>query len=1073
MLVNSSTTAPHKFSANQVYRVIKPYELTAQQAAAVQDASIDSPNLVVAGAGSGKTELMAVRVLWLVANGFAKPEEILGLTFTRKAAAELSKRIYESLLKLRDSEMWPEELDYDFTAPTISTYNAYANNLFRDFALAIGYEPEAALLTEAAAYQLAREVVLKQGSAIDERIADLDQNLNSVVENVLALAQSMNDNLVVASQVEAVIQDVVSSVSELPKKSGGTDKSQFAYMTSSLQPIAITPILAKLAEAYRAEKLRQGFVDYSDQVALAERAVREVPTLGERERSVHKQVLLDEYQDTSYLQTRLLQNLYAGLSVFAVGDPNQSIYGWRGASASNLSSFFEDFAAPEGAKAFELSTSWRNPKKVLSLANHLIGQLKVIELEPSPSAQTGSVEVNFAQDLNLEAQQVAAWFRQRMSSEKSAALLMRKRSQMNLFVSALEDAGLEVEVVGLGGLLDVPEVVDLVSALRAIHNPAAGTQLIRLLAGPRWRIGAKDLERLHRYASRKARVEDELRERIQEGLAPEDSLSIVDALDLILDEKEPEKIGFSEVGLVRLKDAARLLRQMRQQTGMSLVEFVRSVEQELWLDIEVQANPRRKNPMAHLNAFAAIVAGYAGSNNQPHLGGFLNWLEFADERERFEVPSTNPERGVVQVLTIHAAKGLEWDHVAVSNLIDGDFPSSGKGSSGWLATGKLPFPLRGDHASLPVWNYKNHSAQPDVKKSIDDFKDDMKSHLLKEELRLMYVAVTRPKSDLLLTGSYWKPGNKSSRKPSEFLMAASEKFQIVIPELISELNPLQEIEVVESWPLDPLGERHRKNAERAANSTLDAIESLARIENLQSKIEDILEGDQIQQDITLLLAEKEAALLENERVQLPVRIPASSFKDYIGDFESIVARLRRPMPQPPYKQTRTGTLFHSWVEGHFGAGNIIGQLQDITESADADGSALELESIALLQKNFNGSRFANMQPVEIEREIQLTIAANTFICKLDAVFKTEKGFEIIDWKTGKAPKNAADQKLKVLQLALYRLAYSRFSGIPLEQIEVGFYFVAEDKEVKPAEIPNESELLELWGAIELQKSSLF
>ncbi|MSZ21210.1 MAG: AAA family ATPase, partial [Actinobacteria bacterium] len=156
-----------KFSANQVYAVIKPYQLTAEQEAAVQSAPVDSPSLVVAGAGSGKTELMSVRVLWLVANGFARPEQILGLTFTRKAAAELSKRIYESLLKLRDSELWPQDLEYDFAPPNISTYNAYANGLFRDFALAIGYEPEAALLTEAAAFQLAREVVVRHGSDID------------------------------------------------------------------------------------------------------------------------------------------------------------------------------------------------------------------------------------------------------------------------------------------------------------------------------------------------------------------------------------------------------------------------------------------------------------------------------------------------------------------------------------------------------------------------------------------------------------------------------------------------------------------------------------------------------------------------------------------------------------------------------------------------------------------------------------------------------------------------------------------------------------------------------------------
>ena len=194
------------------------------------------------------------------------------------------------------------------------------------------------------------------------------------------------------------------------------------------------------------------------------------------------------------------------------------------------------------------------------------------------------------------------------------------------------------------------------------------------MAGPRWRIGAKDLERLHHYANRKSKVTDELREKINLGLAPEDALSLVDALDLLLEENQDlTTIGFSELTLSRLRDAAKLFQMMRQQTGLGLVEFVRSVEQELWLDIEVQANPRRKNPMAHLNAFAGIVAGYANSNNQPHLGGFLSWLEFADEKERFEVPNASASKGVVQVLTIHSAKGLEWDFVSVANLVEGDF----------------------------------------------------------------------------------------------------------------------------------------------------------------------------------------------------------------------------------------------------------------------------------------------------------------------------------------------------------------------------------------------------------------
>ncbi|CAB4552335.1 unannotated protein [freshwater metagenome] len=641
---------------------------------------------------------------------------------------------------------------------------------------------------------------------------------------------------------------------------------------------------------------------------------------------------------------------------------------------------------------------------------------------------------------------------------------MRKKSQMPTFVAALESAGLEVEVVGLGGLLEMPEVVDLVSALKVIHNPASGSALIRLLAGPRWRIGAKDLERLHHYANRKSKVADELREKINLGLAPEDALSLVDALDLLLEENQDlTTIGFSDLALSRLRDAAQLFQRMRQQTGLGLVEFVRSVEQELWLDIEVQANPRRKNPMAHLNAFAAIVAGFANSNNQPHLGGFLSWLEFADEKERFEAPNSSASQGVVQVLTIHAAKGLEWDYVAIANLVDGDFPSTGKGTSGWLGVGKLPYPLRGDSTSLPVWNYSNCSTQPEVKATIDAFKVDMKTHLLNEELRLMYVATTRPKKELLLTGSYWKAGNKNSRLPSPFLISACELMNKKIDEIESQENPSELVAAVEQWPLDPLGERHRINLERAAKQVSNGLieqDSTLRLEEIQA----VHEGDKIQQDIDLLLIERQESFQQLEEINLPVRIPASSFKDFIADFDATSQRLRRPMPQAPYKQTRSGTLFHSWVEGQFGFGQFFGE-QSYEDSGLETLESLAFENIEQLQQNFSKSRFAKMTPLDIEREIQFTIGQNTFICKLDAVFETDSGVLIVDWKPGKAPKDKADEKLRSLQLALYRLAYSQFTGMPIEKVEVCFYFVAEDLELVPEAIADENELMTLWSQV--------
>ena len=166
----------YKYSANEISRALgNAHDLTPEQEKAIEKASIDSPSLVVAGAGSGKTFLMSVRVPWLVANGYAKPEEILGLTFTRKAAAELAKRIFESLIKLRDQgTYWPKDIAADFTPPNVSTYNSYANNLFRDFALQLGYEADAIQLTEATSYQFAKQLLSKRGALVAPDLLEED-----------------------------------------------------------------------------------------------------------------------------------------------------------------------------------------------------------------------------------------------------------------------------------------------------------------------------------------------------------------------------------------------------------------------------------------------------------------------------------------------------------------------------------------------------------------------------------------------------------------------------------------------------------------------------------------------------------------------------------------------------------------------------------------------------------------------------------------------------------------------------------------------------------------------------------
>ena len=1100
-----------RISAQQLYSGVlgKKYQLTDEQVAAVEQASIVAPSLVVAGAGSGKTELMAVRVLWLVANEFAQPEQILGLTFTRKAASELSRRINNALRNLAShQEFCPQSLKGDFAPPWIGTYNSYANSLFHDFALGLGYEAESTLLTEAGSFQLARDVIQKYGMDVDPRLADQDADLKSTVEKVLALAQELNDNRQSSAAITELLDDYKENYAGIdPGPRGGNADSREIW-----DKFLVTDIIGKLADFYRAEKRRLSYVDYSDQVVLAERAVRELPAVRERENGRFKQVLLDEYQDTSFLQTQLLAGLFSGQSVFAVGDPNQSIYGWRGASAANLSSFGRDFAdgfAEElgqagglAAEHFTLSVSWRNPTSVLELSNHLAAPLQLrphylpkqdwslrpVELRPQTSAERGSIDVTWAQTLDEEAASVADWFKKHMGvgSAESGAVLLRAKTQMLTFVNALELRGLDVEVIGIGGLLEMPEVVDLVSALRVVHDPSSGSQLVRLLTGARWRIAAKDIDRLFRYAGKLNRKFSK-----QDGYAEEAALSLIDTLDALRDDYHAERSGIPEPGLARLRNAAEVFHNLRTKTGLPLVDFVRTVEQELWLDIEVRANPKRKQPMAHLNAFAESVSGYAAGAQKPTLGSFLRWLDFAEEYEKFDVPSPRPAVGRIQVQTVHSAKGLEWDLVAVPQLNAGTFPSTNKIGAGWLTPGVLPYPLRGDSESLPRWDLESNppANHTEFKKTMDRFKELVREHKIAEELRLLYVAVTRPKQALLLSGSYWKGSNLTPSNRSPFMDSVLEVKHLVnianldvngdLPATTSDTNPLLENEKTETWPLDPLGSTHGERVRRAA------AQVRASIEAGDLRTIDLATAQTHLGDIDLLIAERAERLAQLDRVELPVRINASGFKDYLQDAENLADRMQRPVPLQPFAATRAGTIFHSLMEERFAG--LADRWHTDSEGIDyetvaaggAEISAAQLATMDLaahqqrietLLRTFDASRWAGLQPSDCEIEIQLAIGANIFICKLDAVFATpDGGFEIVDWKTGEPPKDAEEEYSRSLQLALYRMAYCELKGLPPAKVSATLYYVEANKELSP-ELLSKAQLLELWNQVAQPKA---
>lgn len=1065
-------------SAVEIARALGLPEPTRQQQAVIE--APVRPAIVVAGAGSGKTETMANRVVWLLANGHARVPEILGLTFTRKAAGELAARIRTRIEQLVASGLTDIAFD-PFESPEVATYNAFANAIFRENALLIGREPESAVLSEASAWQLARRLVV---GSTDERLVDLDRGVDAVTSAVLSLSRALSENVADAADVERMVHGFARIV-ELPTGNGRV-KEAYASVRSAVAAVGSLPPLLTLAEAFAEEKRRRGFVEYSDQVALALTIAERLPAVVEDYRRRFRVVLLDEYQDTSVVQTRLLSTLFAGQAVMAVGDPHQSIYGWRGASAANLGRFSADFtgrragAAHGGADEYALSTSWRNPTRVLDAANTLVAPLSAASpvhvelLQPRPGAVAGELTAAFEQTVAEEAEAVAAWLGERIAERDadgvppSAAMLCRSLKKIDVFTAALGRRGIPYHVLGLGGLLEQPAIADLVSALRVMHDPTAGSELIRLLTGARWRVGPKDIAGLRSVASwlstrdhRFQELDPEVRDRLRRSVAGEESASLVDALDFVVEAPEGHtRLGdISPAGLERMRDAGRLLDRLRSRVGLDLLDLVTLVQQELLLDIEVAANESAQLGQASLDAFAEQVASYLAADDRATLGSFLAWLAEAEQRDNLAPRSEDPEPGTVQILTIHGAKGLEWDVVAVPRLVEGELPGPPQSRKGWLAFGQLPNEFRGDSAELPVLAWRNAEDQKQIDESIDAFEAENLRRHLEEQRRLIYVAVTRARERLLLTGSYWSTQTRP-RGPGAYLLELQEAGLLpadAFPECDDpDENPLSLSAQTVTWPLDPLGTR-RGRVQAAAEAVR------ARRERGAST------GGVYARDLDLLLAERARRAADAGLVELPTRIPASRFKDYVSGPATVAATLRRPMPERPYRQTRLGTLFHRWVEERFGtaAGGSDELDAAATELDDPAGELLEADRLAELQATFAASTWAGRRPEEVELEIHVTLAGQVVVCKLDAVYRSDDGeheYQIVDWKTGKAPRDAEDLERKQLQLALYRLAFAQYAGVDPALIDAVFYFVADDRVVRPERLYEEEELRSLWSS---------
>ena len=505
-------------------------------------------------------------------------------------------------------------------------------------------------------------------------------------------------------------------------------------------------------------------------------------------------------------------------------------------------------------------------------------------------------------------------------SPPTAAVLVRRNADAAPMADALRARGIPVEVVGLAGLLSVPEVADVVAMLRLVADPTAGPAAMRVLAGSRWRLAGRDIAALWRRAveldggrSREASSPESIAMAAGPSDVGADAACLADAIS------DPGPAGcYSATGYQRITALAGELRALRGHLGHSLPDVVAEVRRVLGVDCEVRALPAPAaagiwSGAEHLDAFADTVVAYSERAGTASVAGLLAYLDVAEAVENGLSPAQVAVAGDrVQVLTVHAAKGLEWQVVAVAHLSGGTFPSTASGSTWLTDAAELPPLLRGDRAQegalgIPVLDTSDITNRKQLSDEISAHRRQLEQRRADEERRLLYVGITRAEDTLLVSGHHWGSTGIKPRGPSDFLCelkdiidssaAAGQPCGVVEQwapaPAEGERNPLRDNVVEAIWPADPLAGR-RLDVERGA--TLVTQAALAGAAEPAGSAGADREGWAA--DVDALLAERACAARPPART-LPSQVSVSGLVDLGRDPAGAAQRLMHRLPTRP------------------------------------------------------------------------------------------------------------------------------------------------------------------------------
>ena len=687
-------------------------DLTARQRRAVTHG--DGPLLIVAGAGTGKTTVITRRIAWLIGEKLASPGEILALTFTDRAALEMTERV-------------DELVPYGYTDTVISTFHAWGDRLLRDHALEAGLSDRSTVLSKA-------EQVIFLREHLFELPLDRYRPLGDPTRFLHALATLIS---------RARDEDVT------PADYGAFAAAQVAAAAASPDDPALGEAagphveLAACYTAYQALMRRNDRIDFGDQVGLALDLLREHPTILAAERARYRYILVDEFQDTNHVQFELVKLLTGSprANLTVVGDDDQSIYRFRGAALSNILGFRDAYPA---AASVVLTDNFRSRQPILDAAYRLIRHNDPDRLEAREGldkrlvarahARRGAAAAEMPIDLlafdtgsdeaDAAAERIAASVR---SGRRAGdhAVLVRTNRDADPILRSLNMARVPWRFAGTAGLYRQPEVRLLVSFLRAVNDPEDSVSCYDLATSELFGLDPRDVTlALNAAARRRTSLEAALRAA----------------------SAQPEEAPF---GRRPLEVVARLLASLDQHRAMSverttgelLYHFISSSG---WLGrLVTEARQSGEERLANVARFFEIVRRQSSllrDDRLPFLVAQLDTLiEAGDDPSTADLATDDGD--AVHVLTYHRAKGLEFPIVIMVGLVDDRFPTRSRGDL-------LPLPAELVREALPEGD-----------------------HHLAEERRLFYVGMTRAREELVLS---WARdyGGRTARRMSQFVLEA-------------------------------------------------------------------------------------------------------------------------------------------------------------------------------------------------------------------------------------------------------------------------------------------------------------